>query len=234
MDKTAVAIRHVQFEDLGSFEPALEAFGFRTEYFDVGLKDLRTLDPEQPDLLIVLGGPIGVYQKDIYPFVAEEIGVLEARIAANLPIFGICLGAQLIARALGAEVGPCGTKEIGFSELVLTAEAKSGPMRHLLGIPVLHWHGDVSAVPKGALKLAETPVCSNQAFSIGANIMGVQFHPEVSDRRKFERWLIGHACELAEAGVDVRQLRRHADMYGAELSQAGRKFFSEWLSDLAL
>ncbi len=232
MLKTAVAIRHVHFEDLGSFEAVLTAAGYRIHYHDIGLNDLGTLDAIRADLIIVLGGPLGVYETDAYPFLVEEINLLKARLTAARPTFGICLGAQLIAAALGAKVGPGGVKEIGFSPLTLTVEGEAGSLRHLTNTPVLHWHGDMFEIPQPAERLAETPLCRNQAFSIGPNILGVQFHPEADVAAGFERWLIGHACELASAKIDVRTLRQDAKTCSAALREAGRTMFSEWLKGL--
>jgi len=96
--KTAVAIRHVGFEDLGAFARPIEAAGYKIHYYDVGLHELWTLEPVKTDLIIVLGGPIGVYEEDRYPFLRDEISLLEARLEAGRPTMGICLGAQLIAR----------------------------------------------------------------------------------------------------------------------------------------
>jgi GMP synthase (glutamine-hydrolysing) len=101
--------------------------------------------------------------------------------------FGICLGAQLIATTLGAQVRPGSGKEIGFAPLSLTDEGRQGPLRHLADIPVLHWQGDMFDIPDGAVGLASTEPCANQAFSVGRNIMGVQFHPEAEAGRTFER-----------------------------------------------
>lgn len=112
--KTAVAIRHIHFEDLGTFEAVLTAAGYKVHYYDIGVQELWTLDPMLADLLVLLGGPVGVYEADAYPFLAEERQILEARIAANLPTLGICLGAQQIAAALNATVASTGMKEIGF------------------------------------------------------------------------------------------------------------------------
>jgi GMP synthase (glutamine-hydrolysing) len=231
-DKTALAIRHVHFEDLGTFAAVLSAAGYRLQYLDVGVDDLEALVPTGPDLLIVLGGPVGVYDNAAYPVLDSEMAVLKTRLAANRPTFGICLGAQMMAAALGARVSSSGIKEIGFSPLTLTAAGRQGPMQFLDGVAVLHWHGDMFDVPPGGALLAETPICPHQAFSYGPNLMGVQFHPEAMVRSGFERWLIGHTAELAGAGVDPRALRRDAERFGEALSDAGRKMFAAWLSGL--
>ncbi|WP_234054181.1 MULTISPECIES: glutamine amidotransferase [unclassified Xanthobacter] len=233
MLKTAVAIRHVHFEDLGTFEAVLTTAGYRIHYYDLGVHDLWTLDPPLADLLVVLGGPVGVYETDAYPFLAEERQILEARLEAGRPTLGICLGAQQIAATLGAEVAPSGIKEIGFSELTLTDAGRVGPLRHLEGISVLHWHGDAFQIPEGGENLATTALCATQGFALGRNVLGLQFHPEVDACAGIERWLVGHAAELASAGVDPRALREDAQRFGRALRDAARKMLTEWLQGLA-
>lgn len=232
MLKTAIALRHVHFEDLGTFLPVIEAAGYRVQYYDVGVDPLWTLDPVRTDLVIALGGPIGVYDTKAYPVLLDELDLLRTRLAARRPTLGLCLGAQAMAAALGAKVGATGVKEIGFSPLVLTAEGLAGPLRHLADVPVLHWHGDMFDLPADALLLAAAPLCRNQAFALGANVLGLQFHPEADLARGFERWLIGHAVELASAGFDPAALRMAAARHGDALHAAGQAMLSDWLAGL--
>ena len=231
MLKTAIAIRHVPFEDLGTFEQPLEEAGFKLRYHDIGVDEVSTMEPLRADLVIVLGGPVGVHDMGRYPFLIDEIALLKERLAANRPTLGICLGAQLMAATLGARVAPGPEKEIGFAPLTLTEAGWQGPLAHLATAPVLHWHGDSFAIPRGAGRLAGTPSCANQAFAIGPNILGLQFHPE-ADCARIERWLIGHACELTAAGINPSVLRTDAARHGAALRTAGRLFFSQWLKEL--
>src|SRR6185436_5058732 len=132
---------------------------------------------------------------------------LEDRLSRRRPTLGICLGAQLIARVLGARVYPARAKEIGWHPLQLTSAGEASPLSHLRATSgqVLHWHGDTFDLPAGAAHLASTEVCPHQAFSIDA-ALALQFHLEV-DVHRIERWLIGHVCELGVNGVDVAQLR---------------------------
>lgn len=231
MLKPAVVLRHVAFEDLGTFAPVLTAAGYHVQSYDVGVDELWTLDPLKPALLIVLGGPVGVGDAEAYPVLTEEMALLRTRLAAGAPTLGICLGAQLMAAALRARVAATGQKEIGFSALTLTDAGRYGPLRHLDGVPVLHWHGDMFAIPDGAVRLAATPLCANQGFAVGKNILGLQFHPE-ADPQTLERWLIGHAAELTAAGIDPRDLREQAGWRGAALRQAGQAMLTEWLEGL--
>jgi GMP synthase (glutamine-hydrolysing) len=169
--KSATALRHVHFEDIGSFAAVLEGCGYGLTYCDIGIDSLRGLDPLATDLFVVLGAPIGVYEEQKYPFLREELALLTRRLAANRPTLGICLGSQLIARALGARVYPMGFKEIGFAPIKLTTEGLRSCLSPFAEDgEVLHWHGDTFDLPDGAVHLAYTENCANQAFAYGPNI----------------------------------------------------------------
>ena len=169
-DRTALAIRHVAFEDLGLIEPLLVARGYQVSYLDIGVDSLDPQILTQPDLVVVLGAPIGVYETDAYPFLVTELEAISVRLQAGLPTLGICLGAQLIAAALGAPVTPTGRKEIGYAPLQLTDAGRASVLAGLEGVAVLHWHGDEFAIPDGAQRLAQTPGFPNQAFSLGDRV----------------------------------------------------------------
>lgn len=228
---TAVAIRHVAFEDLGAFQAPIERAGYRIHYYDIGIDELWTLEPVKTELVIILGGPIGADEEDKYPFLRDELDILEERLKAGRPTLGICLGAQLMARALGAPVYPGSAKEIGFAPLTLTEEGKASCLATFEGGPVLHWHGDTFDLPKDCVRLASTPLCENQAFAHGRNALGVQFHPEAG-ADGFERWLIGHTIELAQAGVDVPALRAEQAALRAALKQRAEASVAAWLGQL--
>jgi GMP synthase (glutamine-hydrolysing) len=229
--RRVAAIRHLAFEDLGLFAETLSASGWHLSYHDAGLEDL-VVPLQEADLAVVLGGPIGVYETDRYPFLKTELAALEQRLATGRPTLGICLGAQLMAAALGARVYPGGRKEIGWSEVQLTEAGLASSLVHLVDQPVLHWHGDTFDLPPGAVRLASTTLYENQAFSYGQHALALQFHAE-ADYRRIEQWLIGHTGELSAAGIDILDLRACSQRLGPGLQVAGSKLLTDWLDRLA-
>jgi GMP synthase (glutamine-hydrolysing) len=226
-----VAIRHVAFEDLGSFEQVLEERGLDVAYVDAGQgRLLEQVEGHSPQLLIILGGPMGACETAAYPFLEEELALIRARLAGEEPVLGICLGAQLIAAALGAEVYPAEAKEIGWGAVELSEAGADSPVAELTA-PVLHWHGDTFDLPTGATHLASTPVCGNQAFAVGRRALGLQFHVEVLGAA-IESWLIGHAYEISQAaGVSVQEIRADTRKHANVLESQSRRFLNRWLDD---
>jgi GMP synthase (glutamine-hydrolysing) len=230
--KSALALRHVQFEDLGTLAGVLEGRGYRLRYLDVPDGLLLGAEALEPDLLVCLGGPIGAYETEAYPFLREELAALEARLESGRATLGICLGSQLMARALGARVYPSGSREIGFAPVRLTAEGAASCLAPLADDgTVLHWHGDTFDLPKSAIHLARTEVCENQAFQVGRHALGLQFHVEV-EPASFERWLVGHACELAAARIEPAALRSAMAAHGPGLARKAEAVLSNWLDEL--
>jgi GMP synthase (glutamine-hydrolysing) len=219
----------VAFEDAGLFGDVLAARGINLSYIEVGLGPLDKKAVTEADLLVVLGGPIGVYETDEYPFLREEIPALRARLDARRPTLGICLGAQLIAAALGARVAPGPVKEIGYAPIDLTQAGKHSVLAPFEGVDVLHWHGDNLGLPHGAERLASTKHCPTQAFTIGSHVLGLQFHIETKPQ-VLESWLIGHALELSKAGISPSSLRAQAAKSGEATAAAGRRVLESWLS----
>jgi GMP synthase (glutamine-hydrolysing) len=229
--KTCLAFRHVSFEDAGTLAPILAHRGFDTRYIDAGIDRLDRSEIAGCDLLVVLGGPIGVYEQDDYPFLKGELAAIAERLAAMRPTLGICLGAQLMANALGAKVAPGPAKEIGWAPLELTASGRTSPLRHLDGVPVLHWHGDNFALPAGTEHLASTVHCPFQAFAKGPNLLAMQFHIE-TDAQRIESWLIGHTVELRKAKIDPSIIREDTARHGERLQQTSSRIVNEWLDQI--
>jgi GMP synthase (glutamine-hydrolysing) len=231
--KTCLVLRHVAFEDLGTLAVILAGREYAPRYVDVGVDPLDRASIQRADLLVVLGGPIGVYEQETYPFLVEETKLIGERLRVARPTLGICLGAQLMAKALGAAVAPGPAKEIGLFPVELTAAARATPLRHLENVPVLHWHGDNLDLPAGCEKLAHTRHCPVQAFSKGANLLGLQFHIE-ADAHRMETWLVGHTVELGKANIDPRALRTDLARHGRMLQQTANVVFNEWLDGLEM
>lgn len=229
---TALAITHVAFEGLGSLGRTLKRADFNIEVIDACTQNLREIDSLAPDLLIVMGGPIGVYDHDDYPFIQAEIDLLRSRLVAKLPTLGICLGAQLIAAALGAKVYPGEHgKEIGWAPIHRVSDSMIPDwFMPLLNpdIRVLHWHGDTYDLPQEAVHLAGTPHYPNQAFTVGNYAVAFQFHPEVTVRG-LENWYVGHAFELAHECIEIRQLREDSHCFGPLLETAAQHVWQQWL-----
>jgi GMP synthase (glutamine-hydrolysing) len=229
--KNALVIRHVAFEDLGSLNPILKQQGYKVNYVEAGINNLSEIDPLTPDILVVLGGPIGVYEDEEYPFLLDEVQMLQSRLLADKPTLGICLGAQLMARSLGAKVYPGEYPEIGWSRLELTTTGQRSPLAELVkyNTNVLHWHGDTFDLPRGTTHLASTPEYENQAFAWGRCSLALQFHPEVT-QSNLESWLIGHVHEIkANPDITVAGLRQAIANYAPKLEKQAALFWQAWL-----
>jgi GMP synthase-like glutamine amidotransferase len=172
-------LQHVSFEGLGEIEPWMHAHGHRastTQFF----RNERLPDPLGIDWLVVMGGPMNVYEYRNYPWLREEKRFIETAIRQGKRVLGICLGAQLIADALGAKVYQNEEKEIGWFPITLRPEARSFFEGCPSTLEVFHWHGDTFDLPSGAAWLAESEGCKHQAFSYGQNVIALQFHLEMN------------------------------------------------------
>jgi GMP synthase (glutamine-hydrolysing) len=235
--KTVNVIRHLAFEDMASFTSVLQINGYQINYieaadFALTPDELAKIDALSDDLLVILGGPISVNDAAMFPFIEAEINLLKQRIAADKPTLGICLGAQLIAHALGASVYPGEAKEIGWYDLLLTTAGEQSALRYLNAehCSMLHWHGETFDLPDGAVLLASSEAYKNQAFSYGDKVLALQFHPEIT-QRSMEKWFIGHVGEIMQTdGVSVEKLRHDTHQYANQLEVQGELFFNSWIN----
>ncbi|MDR1828358.1 MAG: glutamine amidotransferase [Methylobacteriaceae bacterium] len=231
MSKVVVAFRHVEYEDLGVWEPVFRDAGYEIRYFEAGLGGIESMDVVSPDILVILGGPIGVHDSHMFPFIPKEIEHIRERIAVGRPTLGSCLGSQFIAAALGANVYKAPQKEMGYRKLKLTGEGLMSPIRHFADLPVLEWHTDMSDVPVGARLLASSDICATQGFALGNHVLAVQFHPEAV-YPGLERWIISGFQDLNEYGIDVVRFREQAKTLASRLTAASQAMLSEWLERL--
>ena len=155
-------------------------------------------DAQNYRLAIILGGPMSCYEEEKYPFLREELSFIENCIKKNVKVLGLCLGGQLIARALGAAVGKNSKKEIGWYDLRLTDEGKSSPL--FSGLPetfkAFHWHGDKFDIPAGGVRLAQSALCENQAFIYDNRALALQFHLEIEGTGDIGNWCMEYREEL--------------------------------------
>jgi GMP synthase (glutamine-hydrolysing) len=198
-----LVLRHVPHEGLGTLAPAFDRAGLPYRYLDVWKRGARFPSPGALRALVIMGGPMGVYEKEKYSFLKMELRFIKKCLAARKPVLGICLGAQLVAHALGAAVYPNRKKEIGWYPLELTAEGRRDALfRSFPRRPtVFQWHGDTFDLPRGAVHLARSFLCRHQAFRFRDAVYGLQFHVEV-DGAMVRDWLRqpGSRRELAAVG----------------------------------
>lgn len=228
--KSALIIRHVPREGVAGFRAPIEAAGYAIDRVDVDDRDFHALDLVSPDLVVMMGGPMGVYEREAHPWISCQLKLLARRLAADRPTLGVCFGAQMIAAALGAEVYAGPVKEIGFGPV--TVHDQDGPLRHLAEVPVLHWHGDTFTLPEGAELLASSAAYQHQAFRRGRNVLALQFHAEMGEDERFEDWIVQDFDYLTAAGRCPDELRSSHSVHGPGAVAAGRAMIAEWLAGL--
>lgn len=227
--ETVCVIQHVAGEPPGLIAQVLEAEGVALDPVRPFLREPVPASLDGYDGLVVMGGPMGVYEQDRYPFLQDEIRLIQAALRSNTPVLGVCLGSQLLAAALGAPVTRGPRKEIGWYPVTLRPEAAwaAGWEDVPSEFAALHWHGDVFGLPDGAVPLASSGLTPHQAFVHGHSAWGLLFHLEVT-----EAILVGmvetFADELREMGIDRQQILEPAPRFLPDLGRIARMVFGRW------
>ena len=188
--RKVLVFQHAAHEILGTLNPMLKERGFRVRYINYDRDPGAQPSVDKYNGLIVLGGHMGVYEADIYSHIKTEMLLIEKALAKGIPILGICLGAQMLAQALGAHVRKHTQREMGWYDVHLTEAGRRDRVFASFGKTekVFQMHGDTFDIPKSAEHLAFSDICVGQAFRYGHNVYGMQFHLEV-DQPMIERWL---------------------------------------------
>lgn len=224
-------LQHVHFEGPGS----IKDWSARRNHILTGSKSYLNVDyPEvkEIDLLIILGGPMNIYDEKMYPWLATEKEFIAKAIKEGIPIVGICLGAQLLADQLGGQVFKNKQKEIGWMPIEMTIEAKHSELFSTFpeNPTVFHWHGDTFTLPEGATRIAQSAGCLNQAFVYNERIVGLQFHLECT--RESIEMLLEHCSSDIEPGFlyvqSQNDIRHHSNQYTTNASN----LFSDFLDEL--
>ena len=232
-----LVFQHVPYEILGTFDPLLKEHGFRVRYVNFGREPDAEVKVEKYDGLVVLGGPMNVGQVEEYPHLATEMEALKRALDLDIPVMGICLGAQLLAKTLGADVMQCPEKEIGWYDVTPTAEGLEDPvLGHFGGTrKIFEWHGDAFTIPAGAVCLAGSKAWPNQAFRYGERAYGFQFHLEV-DEALIERWLTTprYVAELSglQGRTDPDTIRRETTRHIEQLKSLSALVFGSFVEIL--
>jgi GMP synthase (glutamine-hydrolysing) len=229
--KHLLIFQHDPLEDLGVFEQVLERYNVSFRHVRLYEGGTPTEPWDEVGALVILGGPMAVHEEENYPFLRLEKTIIRTAVKEGIPILGICLGAQLIAAATGAEVYRGNIQEIGWLPISVSLDGQMDPLLgYLPGKPtVFQWHGDGFDLPKGAKRLASSLYYQNQAFRIGKNIYGLQFHLEVTPTM-IERWMNQRGKELAQIPyISPDKIQVDTDSYSPTSKYYGERFFSEFL-----
>jgi len=199
-------LQHVPFEGLGTMEKWIRnrkhELSCTRLFIGETLPQLTAFD-----FLVIMGGPMGIYDVEEYPWLNDEKTFIKTSICAGKIVLGICLGAQLMAEALGAEISKNTDKEIGWFPIKKSAQLAASDYSFLLPdeLDVFHWHGDTFAIPEGAIRLAGSEACKNQGFLSGDRVLGLQFHLESTVDGVQE---LIHHCLTEEIETHYRQTAR--------------------------
>ncbi len=225
------ALQHVAAEPLGIIGDALEAGRIGVEYVHVFAGEPVPGDMTGVAGLVVMGGSMGVYEQAEFPFLSQEIRLIDAALQAEKPVLGVCLGSQLLAAALGAEVKKGDHKEIGWFPVALTEAASTDRLfsEGERSFMAYHWHGDVFDLPAGAVSLASSAQTQCQAFVYGVRAYGLLFHLEAT-HKIVEDMVCGFGGELDEEKIEGTEIIAQTREHLPHLQRIGASVLQRWAS----
>lgn len=222
-------MKHIGIEGPDSLDVFFKKQGFATKTIELQDGDLLPERLDGIDAVIVLGGPMNVYEEDTFPFFVNENRFIRDIAEANIPFMGICLGSQLLAKACGAKVGRSPEKEIGMKPVTLTGGGKADPLFAGLQekLNVFHWHEDMAQLPSGAVLLASSEGCPHQAFRVGRCAYGLQFHIEVTEPT-VHQWIRAYFKEdkIKKGQLVADQYRKQYDAFHALAEKICQNFLN--------
>jgi len=226
-------LQHIRCEPPGIFADVLRRHAIAMETVELDEGD-KLPDWRDWDLVVVMGGPMGVNDEAEHPWLAAEKSWIAAAVRAGVPYFGVCLGAQLLAASLGAQVRTGEASEVGVLPVSLTAAGRADPVLPALGdeFPALQWHGDTFGIPAGAVRLGRSPAYPNQAMRFGDAAYAVQFHVEVTDRMLAEWQQVPAYQKSAEAVLGRSGFESLASAFAAardSMARSASLMFTGWL-----
>ena len=229
-----LVLQHVECEPMGAIEGALRGAGLDFRYVRGYAGERVPVDIGDAPGLIVMGGPMGVYERDRYPYLGDEMRLIAQAVARGVPTLGVCLGSQLLAAALGAAVRPGPQREIGWYPVTRSEAGAADPLWGLLPERFVgfHWHGDVFDVPPGAVSLASSGLTVCQAFRYGPSSYGVLSHMEITETMVGD-WTAAFTGELEDAGLTPGSILAGVPDHLPALQQGGRAFFGAWAALVA-
>jgi len=234
-----LVFQHVPYEPLGTLDPLLKEAGFRIRYVNFGRNSHIRPSLDKYAALIVLGGPMNADQIDTYPNLVTEVEIIREALERDMSVLGICLGAQLLAKALGGNISRNPLREIGWYDVNLTEAGRLDPVLSAFSAQqrVFQWHEDGVELPLDAVHLASSPASAVQAFRVGEHAYGFQFHLEV-DQSLIERWLAvpdnQAVLEDERGGIDPDLIRRQTAASIGPLQVLSRQTFSRWIERFEL
>jgi len=234
----ACVVQHIRCEPPGIFAELLRARGIGIDTVEIDEGD-ELPDWNDVDLVIAMGGPMGVYDEGEHPWLAGEKQWIAQAARAGKPYLGVCLGAQLLAASLGGKVSTGAVPEVGVLPVTLTAEGQADPVFSALGesFPALQWHGDTFDVPPGGVHLGSSAAYPNQAFRFGAAAYAVQFHVEVTDHMLNEWQHVPAYRESANNALGESGFASLARAFGeasAAMAATATELFNGWLDHCGL